>query len=291
MDLPPYAFALIAAFLFALGDQFQALGLAHMGSRAGAAVSITASAAAFWLVAPWFLEISHFGHPAVLLFIFIGLIRPALSANLAIAAIRHLGPTLAGTLSSISPLFGVLFGVFWLGEILTWPIALGTGGIILAVISQARPGGTSVTGWPLWALLLPMGAAAIRSLSHAVTKVGMIEIPDPYFAALVGFTVSALLTTGLHQFQPSAGAGGLKWRGAGATWFLISGFTFAAAVLSLNHGLMTGEIITVVPIIAAAPVFTMLLSIVVFRRERITQRTVIALALVVPSVVTIVLNR
>ena len=104
-------------------------------------------------------------------------------------------------------------------------------------------------------------------------------------------TVSAILTTGLQRLQGGRGAGGLTWRGAGPAWFAISGVAFALAVLSLNHGLLAGEIITVIPIIAATPVFTMLLSISVFRRERITARTFVALALVVPSVVVIVISR
>jgi drug/metabolite transporter, DME family len=276
--------------LFALGDQFQAQGVARVGARAGAAIGIGASALCFWLVAPWFLEIDHFYHPAVLLFVLIGLIRPALSANLAISAIHHLGPTLAGTLGSIAPVFGAAFGILWLGEVLTWPVAFGTGGIMIAVAILARSGrqvgGQATNHWPTWALLLPVGAAAVRSLSHAVTKVGMIHIPDPYFAALVGFSVSAILTIGL-QLAPKGGR--LPLKGAGAAWFIASGVIFAIAVLSLNQALMTGDIVIIVPIIAAAPVFTMLLSVLVFRREKITARTFLALGLVVPSVVAVVI--
>ena len=47
-----------------------------------------------------------------------GLIRPAISANLSLAGMRYLGPTLATTLASTSPLFGAAFGILWLGEVL-----------------------------------------------------------------------------------------------------------------------------------------------------------------------------
>jgi len=53
---------------------------------------------------------------------------------------------------------------------------------------------------------------------------------------------------------------------------------------------LRGHIVTVVPIVACSPVFTMLLSVLVFRRERLTSRTVLAVALVVPSVIFIALN-
>jgi len=61
-------------------------------------------------------------------------------------------------------------------------------------------------------------------------------------------------------------------------------------VISLNTALLRGHIVTVVPIVACSPVFTMLLSVLVFRRERLTPRTVLAVALVVPSVIFIALN-
>ena len=286
LDYPPYVFALFAAFLFALGDQFQAQGVVYMRARAGAVLGIASSTVCFWLLAPWFLEIEHFFHPAVLLFAAMGLIRPALSANLAVASIHHLGPTMTGTLSAIAPVFGAAFGILWLGEILTWPVALGTTGIIAAVAMLAHSNRQVAGDWPAWALLLPIGAAAVRSLSHAGTKVGMIHIPDPYFAALIGNTVSLILLFSLQGFSKNRLP---PLKGAGSLWFIISGAIFALSVLSLNQALLTGTIITVVPIIAAAPVFTMLLSVTIFRREKITLRTLLALCLVLPSVVAVVI--
>ena len=62
------------------------------------------------------------------------------------------------------------------------------------------------------------------------------------------------------------------------------------SVISLNTALLGGQIVTVIPIVACSPVFTMVLSIVVFRREKLTARIVLAVFLVVPSVVFIALN-
>ena len=286
-DLPPYAFALFAAFLFAIGSQLQAIGLTTIDSRNGTAIGIVTSALCFWLAAPWFLDPVHFSSVAVFLFIGIGLIRPALSANLGVAGIRYLGPTLAGTLSSTAPFFGVALGVLWLGEELTWAVAGGTVGIVATVVMLSQSGAQTAGGWPLWALALPIGAAAIRSLAHAVNKVGMEVIPDPYFATLIGFTTSALVTFGVQTARGEFGKG-LTLRGPGPAWFMAGAVMFAGAVLSLNQALMIGEVVTVSPIIAATPVFTLVLSIFIFRREKITVRTLIALALVTPSVIAVV---
>ena len=255
-----------------------------MDSRTGTAIGISTSAICFWLVAPWFLEIKYFASSAIFLFIGIGLIRPALSANLGTAGIRFLGPTLSGTLSSTSPFFGVALGALWLGEELTGPIVAGTTGIFCAVILLARRGGNVFRDWPVWALALPIGAAVIRALGHAVNKFGMGYIPDPYFATLLGFTTSALVTL-IVQYV----CGWNNLQSTGIAWFTAGGMMYAVAVLSLNQALIIGEVVTVVPIVSCNPIFTMLLSIFIFRSEKIKIPTILALALVLPSVLVVVL--
>jgi uncharacterized membrane protein len=88
----PPLLALFAAFMFAVGGQFQNLGVQTLDSRTGAAISITFSALMYWVVAPIFMDWSHWLHPAVLIFAAVGLFRPALSANLSVIGIRYLGP-------------------------------------------------------------------------------------------------------------------------------------------------------------------------------------------------------
>jgi len=287
-DIPPSLFALTSALLFAIGAQIQNVGLSHIDSRNGATISIVSSAVFFWLMAPFLLDGSNWLQPAVLIFVLVGLFRPSVSANLAIAALRHLGPTMTTTLSATSPLFGAFFGVLLLGETLTWPIAIGTGGIIAAVAMLARRDAKATTTWPLWALGLPIGAAAIRSIGHVFSKIGMASIPDPYFAGLVAFTVSSLVMLVVHRIRPCAHR--VRWRGQGPYWFDAAGGIMGVSVISLNTALLRGHIVTVVPIVACSPVFTMLLSVLVFRRERLTPRTVFAVALVVPSVIFIALS-
>lgn len=288
-DIPPVLFAVTAAFLFAVGAQFQNMGLSRVGSGSGAAISISSAAIFFWLMAPFLLDGSNWSHSAVFLFVLVGLFRPSVSANLAMAGMRYLGPTLSSTLSSTAPLFGAALGVLWLGESLTWTIALGTTGIIGAVVMLANRGARATAAWPIWALGLPVGAAAIRSFGHVLSKIGMNDIPDPYFAGLVAFSVSALVTILFRRMWP--GSTPIQWRSSGPYWFVAGGVTTGIAILSLNTALMRGQVVTVVPIVASSPVFTMMLSILVFRREKLTAHIVVAVFLVVSSVIFIALNR
>jgi len=288
-ELVPLICALAAAMAFAIGDQCQYMGVRSLDSRSGTMISILTSTACFWLLAPFLLDLSHWGAAGIWIFALIGLFRPALSANLSVAGVRHLGPTLSSTLGSTSPLFGTALGVLWLGEILTWPVALGTAGIIGAILLLSRRGGSGTVDWPLWALALPIAAAAIRALAHVLSKVGMVTVPDAYLAGLVAFTVSSVVllsSQALRRVQPQILLGGSP-----SLWFVGSGVSMAVAITLLNQALLTGEIIVVVPIVSAAPVFTLLLSIAVFRRERLTGRLVAAVAVVVPSVILIALGR
>ena len=277
----PVLLSLLSAFLFALGAQFQSLGLVHMDSRSGAAITISTSAMLYLLVSPFFLNLEYLLEPAILIFVLVGLFRPAVSANLALAGLKFLGPTLSSTLTSTAPLFAVGLGIIFLDEVLNFSIGIGTLVIVLAIMMLAKKDGKISSGWPLWALALPIGAAAIRALAHVLTKVGMEEIPDAYLAGLIGFVVSAIVTLIIHKSRRVSSTISLK--NPGTKWFIGASACFSLAVLSLNTALYNGQVIQVIPIVAASPIFTLLLSIGIFRQEVITKRIVLAVFMVVPA--------
>ena len=281
----PVLLSLLSAFLFALGAQFQSLGLVHMDSRSGAAITISTSAMLYLLVSPFFLNLEYLLEPAILIFVLVGLFRPAVSANLALAGLKFLGPTLSSTLTSTAPLFAVGLGIIFLDEVLNFSIAIGTLVIVLAIMMLAKKDGKLSSNWPFWALALPIGAAAIRALAHVLTKVGMEEIPDAYLAGLIGFVVSAIVTLIIHKSRRESSSISLK--NPGTKWFMGASACFSLAVLSLNTALYNGQVIQVIPIVAASPIFTLLLSIGIFRQEVITKRIVLAVFMVVPAVMLI----
>ena len=281
----PVLLSLLSAFLFALGAQYQSLGLVHMDSRTGAAITISTSAMLYLVVSPFFLNLEYLLEPAILIFVLVGLFRPAVSANLALAGLKFLGPTLSSTLTSTAPLFAVGLGIIFLDEVLNFSIGIGTLVIVLAIMMLAKKDGKISSGWPLWALALPIGAAAIRALAHVLTKVGMEEIPDAYLAGFIGFVVSAIVTLIIHKSRRVSSTISLK--NPGTKWFIGASACFSLAVLSLNTALYNGQVIQVIPIVAASPIFTLLLSIGIFRQEVITKRIVLAVFMVVPAVMLI----
>jgi drug/metabolite transporter (DMT)-like permease len=149
------------------------------------------------------LTSANWFYSSVFVFVLVGIFRPSLSADLAVAGTRYLGPTLSTTLSSTTPLFVQALGVWWLGEIFTWKIALGTFCLISAILLLSFKNLRLRADWPVCSLGLPVGAAAIRSLAHVLSKIGIEDIADPYFVGLVGFFVFTLITNiSLKAKQP-----------------------------------------------------------------------------------------
>lgn len=287
-DLYPVLLALAAALLFSTGAQFLNIGLSSVNPRTGTAIAMAASAVVYVVISVFYVELDYFFHSATILFFAAGLLGPAISANCAAIAIRYLGPTLSSTLSSTSPLFGILLGVLWLGEVLTWEAAVGTGAIVAAIFVLMKPGGVA-RNWPLWALSMPITAAAIRAATQVVTKVGMEDLPAPIYAAMISGIASLLGALLIAKFTGSPFK--VNWRERAPYWFVGAGITFGIGVICVNFALLWGKVIIVIPVVSSTPIFSMLLSIFIFRRESITWRTVVAIALVVPAVAFIAVSR
>lgn len=285
-SLVPAVLALGSAVLFALGIQLARLGLRHTDAQTAALIQIGSSTAVYWLGAAWFVQWYYWLLPATALFAAIGVFRPFLSANLALAGTKILGPTISSTLSSTAPLFGVALGVFALGEVLTPAVLAGTIGIAggVAVLSWK---GEDRGAWVWWALTLPIGAALLRALAQMLAKLGMESLPSPYFVGLVGYTVSFAVALLNSRRAANVSRAVLT---PGFKWLVAMGVINGLSILSLNTALLCGRLVVVSPIVACSPLFSLLLGVLVFREETITARVMAAVALVVPSVVVISAN-
>ena len=279
--LPFYGLA--SAFLFALSNHFSNMGLQRSNARSGTLVSIATSAAAYWLWAPFFVKGAYWLTTAALIFAIVGIIRPALSTTLAISSIKIMGPTLTSTLTAVTPIFGAIFAILLLGEQLSLATAIGTSAVVAgAAVAAWNPKGLGRT-WPLWAIGLPLGASLIRAIGHIGTKYGLLEVDSPSFAVLVGNTVS--LGTSLLVFKPEPRS--LLGMGNANLWFVAAGISNALSLQFLNNALAVGDVVAVMPIVSATPLFTLLMTFLYFGRETITWRTIATIVLIVPGVIVV----
>jgi drug/metabolite transporter, DME family len=281
----PTLIAVLAAFCFALAAHVQNIGLSTENTRIGTLVVVGATAGFYWLVAPFIVSPAYWLTGATILFVCAGLVRPTLTMVLWVEGIKRLGPTLNAGISASGPIFSATFAVLVLGEIMTWPIAIGTAAVITGVLVAALRRSGSTVHFPAWALLLPLSAAFFRAGAHAVTKIGFAEVPSPFFASLVGITVGFGLLLVRFRWQGHK----IDIRGRGIKFFVAAGAINAVAVYLLNQALELGQLITVAPVLSISPVFAMLLGLFVFGRETLTWRTFATIALVVPGVLLITL--
>ena len=284
-DIPSIVLALIAALLFSLGNQTSRSALNYAVASQVTMYQIGISLSIYWMAAPFYMKTAYWLSPAVFFLAAAGLVRPLVSANLGTMGTRILGLTIASTVSACGPLLSVTLGVVVLSETLHWQTAFGTVGIVISIVVLSWRG-ESKPQWPVWALLFPVGAAFIRAASHALAKLGLEFIPSPIFVALVAYSVSFPLAWLYHKYRVRNEASAPISR-AGLGWMLLSGSLYGVAVLLLNTALLWSDLVVVSPLVACTPFFTLIFGVFVFREAHIDKRTVIAVALVVPSVILI----
>ena len=289
-SLAPILLALISATLFAISIQVLHQGLRYTDSETGSLLQIFVTTTCYWILAPWLMESWYWLTPAALLFAVVGLFKPSVSANASMLGVHYLGPTPTSTLAASSPLFAAAFGVMFFDERLTLPIIIGTFAIMAGSVTLAQNGsGQSQRTWPLWALGLPLLAALVRASGDGVTKFAMLDLPSPYFAGLVSFSVSLIVAMSFygvrHRTLPRMG---IRY---GTGWYFLAGTINAISVFCLNKALQLGDLIVVVPIVSASPILTLLISVLFIRRENINRYSILAVFLVVPGVVIISLGQ
>ncbi|MGE0627295.1 MAG: DMT family transporter [Hyphomicrobiaceae bacterium] len=284
-----YTAALIAtavSAMFGVCANLQSIGLEHTDPRTGAIINVGTSCLIAWIAAPFFLDTADLATKAAGYFALAGLVVPAISMAVSTVSVRLIGPSLTSGLAGTSPMFAMLLAVIWIGEVVTAQILLGAVTVVAGVMLVAvRSKGTQKT-WPLWAISLPFVAAIMRGIAHPLIKLGLLLLPSPMTAMLVSTTVSIVVLYGWSKLEGHR----MPAISRGHFWFALAGFINGVGMVLLNLALQIGSVSVVSPIIAASPVFTLLTGYFYFKREVITLRTTIAIALIVAGCMLIVVR-
>jgi drug/metabolite transporter (DMT)-like permease len=251
-------------------------------SLAGARVSIPTAALLFWLLAP-FVDFSGWQNQAVALFVLVGLFYPAAVTLLTFVGNRRLGPTVAGTIGSTTPLFAVLGAALFLGEVPAVREWIATAVIVLGTMALGKPAAGATPQPQRSALWMPWSAALLRSLAQVLSKAGLALWTSPFAAALTGYTVSTVIVWTAGLLLSNGKPAGFTRRGV--AWFAVTGLLNGAAVLAMYYALTTGPVQVVAPVVATYPLFTLALSALFLRHERMTARLIGGVALTVAGVV------
>jgi drug/metabolite transporter (DMT)-like permease len=257
------------------------LGLRYATPAAGAAIGVPSSTLVFWCLAPFLLDTGGFDLGAVGVFALVGLFFPAAVTLLTYTGNQRMGPTITSSVSCTTPLFALSGAIFFLGEALTAGNVLGTAAIVLGMLALSWSGNALPRSWPLWAIALPVAAAALRALAQVLTKAGLALWANPYAATLIGYTVSAMVVLAATRLR-----GPRQTTDHRATpWFVATGMLNGASMFLMYTALAKGKVALVSPIIATYPLFTLALSLLFLRKERVPPRVALGAVLTVAGVV------
>lgn len=277
-----WAYALAAAFFFGLALVLTQLGLIRMKVELGAVVSVPTATLLFWAVAPFRLDPYSWQSDAAVIFAAVGFLFPALVTLLTFEANLKMGPNIAGAVGNLAPFFAVAFAVLVLGETPRAAQVIGIISIVagVTVMSLRRRG--AETSWPLWALALPLAAATIRGGIQPAVKAGLAHWPDPFAAALIGYSVSCVVVVGMAVIRARGWPSGFDRRGV--AWFCCIGICNGLAVLLMYEALARGPVTVVSPLVASYPLATLALSAVLLKSVRMDAKIVVGVGATVLGV-------
>jgi drug/metabolite transporter (DMT)-like permease len=258
-------------------------GLRYLTPLAGAATSIPAFTLLFICLAPLLLRGETILWSAVPICAAVGLIFPSLLTLLTFEGNRRLGPVITGALGNLSPLFAVALAVLLLGEPLRPLQMVGLFVIVagVAIITVTRP--QDMKDWRSWALLLPIGAAALRGFIQPTIKLGLEIWPSPIAAGLTGYIVSAVVVLIFARIKTGRFIAEAPL--PGRLWFAAVGISNGIGVLLMYAALGSGPVAVVAPLIATYPLMTVGLSALVLGRIENAARLISGTAFTVIGVV------
>lgn len=280
--------ALSAGALFGFNIHVQRHAVDGTGPFTGAFLSVGTMTVLLWLLSPFFVDWAWFGLPALWLFVLGGVFFPAAGQSFQIFAIRAVGPALTSAIGAFAPFFAVVPALLFLGEPFSAQLALGMGLMTVGLVYAAVGSRKIARTWPLWALLLPLGAALARGLVQPVTRAGLEQGPSAFFATLVLGSISSLVLLGILILRHPRDLAALFRPSPGMRWFAVSGVINGAGILCLNTAIGLGGVTLAAPLAATAPLWSLGFGAFVFKREALRPMHYTVAALVVLGVVLVV---
>ncbi len=282
----PIVLACLAAICFGAGLVTARFGLRQVDARTGAAMSVPTAALFFAAVSVFWLDPSGFDSRAALIFALVGLFFPAAVTLIVFASADRIGPSLTASIGGTTPLFGIFAAFVILGESIPGRAVLAALGIVVGVAMMSwrrRALDASAIGW---LLLLPVAGAAIRGVAQVLAKGGLALWPSPLAASLIGYCVSATVLVLADRLRP--GRSTVRPGRATTLTFAAAGMLNGIGLMLSYVALQRAPVALVVPIIAAHPLVTLVLSAAVLREEVFSTRVTVGAGLTLAAVVYLV---
>ncbi len=285
--MSPQLFAWLTAFSFACANVTVGHGMRYSTPLTATFVSLIVHTIVLWTALFLTSGIPTVNFVAVGAICLTGIVQPFMRF-FQYKGMEKIGTSRAVTLRNSYPVLSVLIGILFLGERIT---LLGMIGTLLIV------GGIVLSSWKVderfkdfrWLyVVFPLITASMTSVVHPLRRYALMQANEPlFFAALVG--PFSLLAFAVYYWVP-ANSEKLVWDRRALIPFLLSGLGETLAVLFMLHAFAIGSVVTVSPITATSPIWTVLLGAIFLRRlEKFTVASVIGTLSVVAGVIAIAL--
>lgn len=280
--------ALGAALAFGIAHILVRTGLNYGSSVTAITVNIVSMTGAAWLIlAPWgSWQLVTPG--SVGWFMVAGAIAPLITQFLFYASILRVGVARAAPLRNTTPLFASVLAVIFLGE--QWSLAL-AGGTVMIIAGATLLGSRGAGGIQTFRrsdLLLPIGAAILGGIVSPMRKFGFSLLPSLPLA--VCFTLTGSLVGLFVCLLIGRNYEGVVANRRTILWFGLSGLATAIGLSSYLLALQLGQVVVVDPLVATAPLFTLLFAHLFLRaHETVTLKITGGTALICVGVIVIIL--
>jgi len=276
-------FAFQAALCFSVAHILVRRGLVNSNALTGSFISLATSAAAFWMLLPWFVPLSALWAPAIIYFVVAGFFAPAVGQTLGYLGIERIGVARSAPIVNSAPIFSSLLAVFFLGEVWVFQNIIGTSLVIIGVIilSSVRP---SAGAWRKRDVIYPILGALAFGISTTFRKTGLMAVQIPILAAAVTVGTAFFLLLAIIQMQ--GGLRDLKLSRQSGGWFFAAAVVNTGAILSVFSALNVGNVVKVEPLIACNPLLTIIWAGIFLREiERLTARVAIGASVTVTGTI------
>ena len=287
------ALAVLPAILWGLAPILDKRGMAGGGGSLQASlVVVIVDSTIYWIAIAALYGSGAFSGLTVeifVVFVAAGVVGTAFGRIAIFVGVDRVGASLNSAIISTRPLFATVVALALLGEPLGPVTATGivvlVAGLSILTISK----GGDIEGWRPLDLLWPLAAAALFAVANVSRRYGMLESPISALEAVTINETAGLVVLAAYALATSRGDLFDMPRETYA-YFAGSGLLTAVAMLSLMAalGLEEGRIAIVDPLVATAPLFTIVFAAVLLRDlERVTKGVVLGAALIVVGAVLI----
>ena len=221
----------------------------------------------------------------------LGLVQFTGGRSLGYLGVSMIGPSRTALFISSQVPFAAFFAIAFTGETLRPLVAVGTVGVVAALMLA---NGDSLTqGWRadrrfLIGCLTALGAGASLGGGTVMAKQTLAVFASPLAVSVLSMIVAMLIIVpalGVAAARNTA-VRAFNWRSM--SFVCISGLSTAMSLVAQFFAVQRADVVIVSPILATFPLWTLLLShVFIARMERITPRLVIGALLAVAGVIAV----